>query len=185
MEENKSINKKGLIIGIVLSLVVIIAGTFAWYSYRSTRAAMVLTVGEIDKLRVTIKPYQFSGVVPAPSSTYNSSTYTQVTVANNGSSAGSINLFYQINAIDSALANSYFKYTICNSTSINGTYSGCTDGNFNGKTNGATVNVLTNQAIAASTTVYYRVYLWIGSSGSNQNTMSGKTFDGELRATIL
>ena len=187
MEEKNIVNKKNLLIGIMLILVAIAVGTYAWYSYQTKRSAMVLTVGEINKLRVTLSPYQFSGTL-TPTTTYTGSSYTQITAVNNVSSDGKINVYYQINSIDSALINSGFKYTICKSTDgSNYPAASCTTGNFASASTvtGSTVPVLTNESIAGSSTVYYRVYLWIDSSSGNQSAMQGKIFDGELRADIL
>lgn len=187
MEEKSTLNRKGLLIGIILTLLALAIGTYAWYSYQTKRSAMVLTVGEINKLRVTLTPYQFNGSI-TPSTTYTDNSYTQITAVNNVTSAGKINVYYQINSIDAALINSGFKFTVCKST--DGTSypsASCTTGNFSSASTvtGSTIPVLTNASIAGNTTTYYRVYLWIDKSSGNQAAMQNKVFDGELRADIL
>ena len=181
-EEQKN-SKRSLFITIFLMLIVIVTGTYAWYSYRTNDTAMVLTIGDIEKVRVTLSPYQIKGTF-SPSLTYTGNEYTQVTAVNNDSSAGKISLFYRINSIDTNLKSTYFKYTVLKSTD-GSSYSSYLTGNFSSASDGGEVVLTSSETIPANSTYYYRVYLWIDGSSGDQSNMQGKVFDGELRASIL
>ena len=64
-EIKKSINltKKHIIIIIIAILLITIAGTFAWLSWRSNDTALVLTVGDINNAQVVLKPYQINSTI--------------------------------------------------------------------------------------------------------------------------
>ena len=85
---------------------------------------MILTVGEIDKVRITLSPYQFNGSL-TPTDSYNDTgnASINVTAVNNMTSTSKFTLYYQINSIDDELKDEYFKYTILRKTSSSGTYS--------------------------------------------------------------
>jgi hypothetical protein len=178
----EKLGKKSVIVLVVLLLAVIATGTYAWLSYRSNDTAMVLTIGDIDSIRITLSPYQIT-TTASPVSTYTNEPYSSITAANAASTAKTFNLFYKINTIADELKISSFKYTVTKST--NGTsYSSYLTGNFSTASNGNDLNIKTSESIPAGTTYYYRVYIWLDSSGGNQASASGKTLDCELRASI-
>ena len=87
--EVKVTNIKSLIITSLIIVVVITMGTFAWLSYRSNSTAMVLTIGDINDIQITLKPYQLD-LELSPVLTYTSldanEEYVTVSVVNNSSS---------------------------------------------------------------------------------------------------
>jgi len=99
MELNK---KKRYIIIIIITIIAILSlSTYAWLTYRTNDTAMVLTVGDINNVKITMSPYQINSKI-SPNVTYTGEPYTTVEVVNNSSSPRNIRLFYTINAIDSA-----------------------------------------------------------------------------------
>ncbi len=109
-----------IVIGIVL---VSLAGTFAWFTWRSNDTALVLTVGDISSAQVTLKPYKINAEL-APTTSYEDQVYTNVTAVNNSTTAKKINLYYHINKIDSELISASFKYTIPNEGVAGKSFSG-------------------------------------------------------------
>ena len=180
--ENK-ISKKNLIFMIFTIVAVLMAGTFAWLSYRTQDTAMVLTVGDIENVRVVLSPYQINSSIGSVTS-YTSGAVTNVEAVNNNTSSKKFKLYYKVDSIDSNLAITSFKYTITRSTSKNGTYSKYgSDGNFSGVKSGDSVVIL-EENLSAGQTYYYKVYLWLDGSG-NVSSAQGKSFVGELRAEII
>ncbi len=182
-KKERKIDKKGIVALIISMILVILAGTFAWLSYRTQDTAMVLTIGEIQNIQVTLTPYQINSSLGSFND-YSSGLVTNVEATNNSSTSKKFKLYYKVDSIDSALAISSFKYTITRSTSKNGTYSKLgSDGNFSGVTSGDNVVIL-DETLTAGQTYYYKVYLWLDGSG-NVSSAQGKTFTGELRAEII
>ena len=180
--ENK-ISKKSLIFMIFTIVAVLMAGTFAWLSYRTQDTAMVLTVGDIKGLTVTLKPYQIKGTL-SPVSEYSSGKVVDVTAQNNSTSlADNFTLYYAVDTIDSALKNEGFKYTITKSTNNGSSYSVIKNGNFLNASNGNNLEIY-QENVPANTTYKYKVYIWIDSSAGNQSSMQNKSFVAELRANV-
>jgi len=180
MELNK---KKRYIIIIIITIIAILSlSTYAWLSYRTNDTAMVLTVGDINNVRITMSPYQIDAKI-SPNLTYTGQKYTTVEVVNNSSSPRNIKLFYKINAIDSELATSNLKYTIEKKEVGSSSYTHITpDGNFNGASKGDIITILEESAPVGTT--YYKVYVWLYSASSAQNNVPGKKINAELNAEI-
>ena len=169
----------GNLIILVMAIIVIVGvGTYAWLSYRSKNTAMVLTVGDINNVQITLKPYQLD-LSLSPKLTLDTSNantdYVTVTVANNSSSARNFKLFYDIHEIDSGLQNSNFRYTIVKTND-----SSTTTGNF-ASANTTNDFYILDGSIPGGTTYTYKVYTWL--YGNSSNT-PGLTFKGDLRASI-
>ena len=77
---------KYLILIFVFIAITMIAGTFAWLTYRSSKTAMVLTVGNLNNVQITLSPYQIDGELD-PVTTYTSGISTNVTAINNNSNS--------------------------------------------------------------------------------------------------
>lgn len=180
--ENK-ISKKSLMFMIFTIVAVLMAGTFAWLSYRTQDTAMVLTVGDIKGLTVTLKPYQIKGTL-SPVSGYSSGKVVDVTAQNNSTSlADNFTLYYAVETIDNALKNAGFKYTITKSTNNGSSYTQIKEGNFLNAANGKNLEIY-QENVPANTTYKYKVYIWIDSSAGNQSSMQNKSFVAELRASV-
>ena len=167
---------------IVLAIIaIVITGTYAWLNWRSNYTAMMLTIGDIRKVQVTLKPYTINTSF-APANTYTGEDYVTVTAVNNSTNSGMIRLYYKINSIDATLkASTDFKYTI---TKAKGnTYEVLREGNFTTATAGNDYIIMTDSIEGGNTTSTYRVYVWLESNG-NQEALSELVFDAELRADI-
>ena len=177
MKENKSLKKVNIILTIV-AVIMVISGTFAWLKYRSDNTAMELTVGNINNVQITLKPYQLN-LKLTPMLTYTdldtSGDYITVKVTNNGNDTENFQLYYDIDVIDSGLQNSNFKYTIVRTNDNQ-----VTEGNFASANTNNNFYIL-NGTIPSGVTHTYKVYLWL--YGSNSNA-PGLTFKGDLRASI-
>ncbi len=167
-----------IVIGIVL---VSLAGTFAWFTWRSNDTALVLTVGDISSAQVTLKPYKLNAEL-APVTSYEDQVYTNVTAVNNSTTAKKINLYYHINKIDSELISTSFKYTITKSTDNGSTYTEYKTGNFSTAANNIDLYIM-DETVDGNNNIKYKVYIWLDGTGPNEG-VAGKSFSGELRAKI-
>jgi len=178
-------NKRSLIVVILLVMMVVGVGTFAWLSYRTNDTALVLTVGEIDSLKVTLKPYQINSPMTLTDSYEDEGVvYTNVQANNNASKKAKMKLFYSINSIDSKLITEDFKYTITKSTDGGNTYSLLYEGDFSEINDDNTVVIL-EEDVPGNSTYIYRVYAWLKNEDKDQSELQGTMFDAELRAEIL
>ena len=144
---------------------------------------MVLTIGELEGMSVTLKPYQIDASL-SPVQTYTSGEVTDVVVKNKKTTTEAFKLCYQIDTIDSELISNDFKYTITKSTDSGSTYTPVKTGNFSSATNDSTIEIYREEIDGNNTTYLYKVYIWIDSAGSNQANMQGKSFVSELRADL-
>ena len=176
-------NKKRYILSLIVAVLVVISlGTYAWLTYRTNDTAMVLTIGDINNVRITMNPYQIDASL-SPNLTYTGQPYTEVEVVNNSTEAKGIKLYYKVNAIDSELATSNLKYTIEKKGVGESSYTHITpDGNFNGASRGDTITIIDEEVPVGTT--YYKVYVWLYSASSAQNNVTGKRFNAELGADI-
>ena len=171
-----------LIISIVSILTI---GTFAWLNYRSKDTAMTLTIGDINDIQLTLKPYQLD-LELLPVLTYTSldanEEYVTVTVTNNSSQSKWYELYYDISEIDQDLQNSNFRYTVLKSTDNGSTYSQVKEGNF-AEANTTNNFYIYKDEVPSNTTYKYKVYVWLYGD-SNQSGLIGKTFKGDLRVLL-
>ena len=110
-QDIKKISTKSIIMLILAIIAVITVGTFAWLTYRSNDTAMVLTIGEIDGMTVTLKPYQINTSL-VPTNDYSTQEYVNVSANNKKTEGEKFRLYYQVDSIDSALINNSFKFII-------------------------------------------------------------------------
>ena len=184
MDETKNkISKKSILIIMFAVIGILMAGTFAWLSYRTQETAMVLTIGDIKGLYVTLTPYQINDTL-SPVSDYLDGIVVDVTAQNNSTTVeDTFNLFYLVQTIDNALKDEGFKYTISKSTNNGSSYSVVKTGDFSNASNGNNLYIYDDN-VPANTTYKYKVYIWIDSSSGNQSNMQNKSFNAELRANI-
>ena len=180
----KKISTKSIIMLILAIIAVITVGTFAWLTYRSNDTAMVLTIGDINGMSVTLKPYQVTASL-TPTNNYATQKYVDVSANNQKTTAEKFRLYYQVDSIDSALINNGFKYTIVKSTNNWSSQTVVKEGNFSTASSGNELEIYKEEVPGNNTTYQYKVYLWIDSTAGNQASMQGKVFKGELRAEII
>ncbi len=175
---------KFLIIGIAVMVVVMLAGTFAWLSYRSNKTAMVLTIGDINDAVVTLQPYQINAnIVPRTtfSTSDTSNKVVNVEAVNNTNVNKKVRLYYRINEIDEELISEDFQYVITRQTETNGSYNSYKSGDFSEAESGTEYEIL-NEEVPEDKTYNYKVYLWL--NGAENENDQGSSFNGELRAEI-
>ena len=173
-----------LIISIVIMIIVMITGTFAWLTFRSNKTAMVLTIGDINNVQVTLQPYQINAnIVPRTtfSTTDNNIKSVNVEATNNTGYKKRISIYYVINSIDADLKSNNFQYVITRKTETDNDYVSYKTGNFSSASAGRDFEIL-NEKIPENSTYEYKVYLWL--NGAESENEQGATFNGELRANI-
>ena len=178
-------SKKKIIYGIygVLFGVFILIGTYAWLTWKSKETALVLTIGNINNIQITLKPYVIDDEL-LPVLSYESGASTNVDVVNNSSVKKKFRLYYKINDIAEELIDEAFKYTITRSVDSGNTYEVYKEGNFVGTTSNSNLEIL-EETIVKNDNYKYKVYLWLDGDGNSQGNVQGKVFSGELRAEFL
>ena len=178
-------SKKKIMYGIygVLFGVFILIGTYAWLTWKSKETALVLTIGNINNIQITLKPYVIDDEL-LPVLSYESGVSTNVDVVNNSSVKKKFKLYYKINDIAEELIDEAFKYTITRSVDSGNTYEVYKEGNFVGTASNSNLEIL-EETIVKNDNYKYKVYLWLDGDGNSQGNVQGKVFSGELRAEFL
>ena len=171
--------KKIYLVWIILVLLAMIMGSYAYFSWRTSESRLVLTVGDINNIQVILKPYRINAEM-VPVSTYESESYVNVDVVNSSNKSKGFELYYSVNTIDQELRSSDFKYTITKSTDGGNTYSEVKTGNFSEAVDNTNI-IIYNATVSSKTTEKYRVYVWLSNNG-DQSNVSGASFNAELRA---
>lgn len=178
MNKKKTIYLSILVLGIIL-----IIGTFAWLTWKSNETTLVLTVGEIDDVQVTLKPYKIDKEIISVL-TYENEAYINVDAINRGTNNKKIKLYYHVNSINQELINSDFKYTILKSIDDGNTYTEYLSGDFSSSSNDSDLYIM-EEYMEANKNYKYKVYIWLDGTNSGQGNIQGMSFNGELRAEIL
>ena len=126
---NRKITIGRFIITLLMLIITVIGGTYAWLSYTSKKSTLVLTIGDINDSKVIIKPYEISETM-VPVNTNTSGVYSQVKVINNNDNKMLLSMFYVINQLDDVLINNGLKYTIVYSVTEDGDYTLVKTGDF-------------------------------------------------------
>ena len=171
-----------LIISLIVIASIIIVGTYAWFTWRSKETALVLTVGDINNVQVTLKPYKIDSEI-IPTLSYEDEDYVNVSVTSILSTPRKIKLYYHINNIDSELVSEDFKYTITKSNDNGLTYSEYLNGTFNNTKDNDNLYIM-DDYVSENSQPKYKVYLWLNGSDTAQGNIQGKSFSGELRSEI-
>ena len=174
--------KKMYLIWGILVLMIMIAGSYAYFSWKTSESRLVLTVGDINNVQVILKPYKIDTDI-LPVLTYENETYASIDVINNSNKTRRIELYYHINKIDEELKNDDFKYTITKSTDGGSTFSEIKTGTFSSAEEDQNITIFSNN-INSATEEKYRVYIWLNGSEDGQTNIIGKSFEAELRANL-
>ena len=183
------INKK-IIIYMLLVIITMITGTYAWLNYRSSGLALVLTIGDVNGMIVTVKPYKLTGSLELTDDYLTDGKEIDVTVTNNHPNKQLFNLYFDINTIDSALntapTSQYFKYIVLKSTT--GAANSYTTTVANDDFTGANTNddfVIYSESVNTNTTYYYKVYIYLEEdTNADQSALQNAVFNAEFRASI-
>ena len=163
-------------------LIISIVGTLAWLTWKSKETALVLTVGEIDGTRVTLKPYVIEDIL-IPELTYEGKEVIEVNIKNNGNEDSQVVLYYNISKIDDELITDSFKYTILRSTDNGNSYTEYKEGNFV-NANISSDFIILKETIKEKTEYNYQIYTWLDGSNETSSSIQGKVFKAELNAII-
>ena len=163
-------------------LIISIVGTLAWLTWKSKETALVLTVGEIDGTRVTLKPYVIEDTL-IPTLTYDNNEVIKVNIKNNGNEDSQVVLYYNISKIDNELITDSFKYTILRSTDNGNSYAEYKEGNFV-NANISSDFIILKEDILKNTEYNYQIYTWLDGSNETSSSIQGKVFKAELNASI-
>lgn len=185
---NRSNNKnKYLIMVIFVIIIALVVGTLAWFSWQSKRSALVFTVGEIDKLQITLSPYEMdlriAPIIPNVNNLEYGNDYVTITVTNNEDTSGNFNFLYNIIESDSELlGNTNMQYAIIKSIDGN-SYMNVKTGNFSGMSVFNAFNIYSD-TVPGNTIYYYKVYIYLNNKENNQSSLRGKKFHVNLIASI-
>ncbi len=170
------IKRMPILLSIIIVIIVAISGTLAWATFRMNKTAMVLTIGNINNVRIKIHPYQLNETI-YPVNLYTDASYINVEVINNTIEPTTIGLYFRINTITS---DATLKYAI--EKSSDGTsYTLCTEcgGNFGDATSDTRMYILEEEV--NSGTQYYRVYIYLDGTVTNTTSIVA---DMELRGSL-
>ena len=156
-----------LIIMLIMLTVVIVGGTFAWFTFSSKQSALVLTVGDINDTQIKLSPYQIKGEM-TPVNTYTSGVFSEVEVTN-GNRTTSVVLYYKINDLDVELIDNGLAYTIVNAADNSTVKTGYFSDLIDTSQPLPESVVILDQNTTVDSTSNYKVYLWLDSSKGNQS----------------
>ena len=164
--------RKVFIIILITVLVMAIGGSFAWYTWVSTNNASLA-------LGFCIPEISFIG-----GTTLNGENLVTVTDKNNGlkkqidvylnktckeGDSGVMNLYMKLDVLPDALKDETFIFEVVKDDEV--LYSG----NFKDKTQGQTIELLTNQVVTEDDSIYF-IYVYIDGTRDNPNTMQNQSF---------
>ena len=172
--------KKIYLVWGILVLLVMLVGSYAYFSWKTSESRLVLTVGNINNIQVTLKPYKIDTEI-LPVLSYENEDYVNVDAVNSSNSDKKFKLYYKINTIAEELKNSNFKYTITKSVDGGSTYSEIKTDTFSNVEENQNITIY-DYTISGKTTEKYRVYIWLDGSEEGQTNVVGKAFNAELRA---
>ncbi len=175
--------KKKYYVLVILGIVVVsFVGTLAWLTWKSKETALVLTVGEVDGTRVTLKPYVINENL-VPTLNYNSNDEVNIKVTNNNKLSSKVMVYYDIKQIDSELLIEDFKYTVLKSTDNGSNYFEYKSDNFIGAKTSDNF-VIMEEVIPRNTEYKYKVYTWLDGSDTTSIDIQNKVFNSEIRVEI-
>ncbi len=174
-------NNKNMFLMIGVFLLIAIAGTFAWLTWKSKETSLVLKVGDVDGLSVTLYPYQIKEEI-ASSLTSENEIFTTIEAKNNSNKTQSFKLFYKIKEIDDDLKGN-LKYSLVKENSGGTTVSVKTD-NFLDVSSGEDL-IITTLSVPNKTTDNYKLYLWLDGESENVTTETKSIINASLGVEII
>ena len=184
---NKNMSVGRLIVTLMMLLIVVVGGTFAWLTYSSEQSALVLTIGDINDTQIKLSPYEVNATL-APSTTYTGGVYSEVEVSKGNNNSTSFALFYKINDLSMDLINAGLSYTIVNTQTNSvvktGLFSELIDTDSSVPDEVIILDTNTDASLSANTSYYYRVYLWLDTKEGEQTDVQNTTLNVELNGSI-
>ena len=165
-----------IIIG-VCTLILLVGGTLAYYTWKSTSNAVV-------NAEVCTPEVYFSGgatvngtdMIPVLSKENGLTKQIELKVDKTCTKGTTMNLYLDLETFPTELADSSFVYELYkNGTKV-------TSGNFANKQEGSTITLVSNTTVTTTKDTYI-LYIWIDGSQDNPGTMAGKNFSLKLWAS--
>ena len=165
-----------IIIG-VCTLILLVGGTLAYYTWKSTSNAVV-------NAEVCTPEIYFSGgatvngtdMIPVLSKENGLTKQIELKVDKTCTKGTTMNLYLDLETFPTELADSSFVYELYkNGTKV-------TSGNFANKQEGSTITLVSNIAVTTTKDTYI-LYIWIDGNQDNPGTMAGKNFLFKLWAS--
>ena len=190
-ENSVNISIGRVAITIIMLVVVILGGTFAWLTYTSRKSALVLTIGDVHKTQIKLTPYEIKGNL-LPSNNESGGVYSDVTVVNGRDEDTTVTLFYKVGEENTYSGD--LKYKVVYST-VDGVFDPSdstkivSSGDFTPSetTDNGNEIVFSKKMVANKSGgnhyYYYRVYVWAPNDGDNSKSQ-GQTANIELNAAI-
>ncbi len=160
-----------IIIGVSI-LILLVGGTLAYYTWKSTSNAVVNA--EVCTPTVTFAGGStINGVDIVPVLTKEEGTIKDIEVKKNSTCNRDVtmNLYLELTTFPTELSDSSFKYELYKNSETMAIASG----NFSNKKEGDTITLLSNQILNTSKDTY-TLYIYIDGNVDNPSTMAGKNF---------
>ena len=171
MKEYLKKYKLYIIIGVSI-LILLVGGTLAYYTWKSTSNAVVNA--EVCTPTVTFAGGStINGVDMIPVLTKEEGTIKDIEVKKNSTCNRDVtmNLYLELTTFPTELSDSSFKYELYKNSETTAIASG----NFSNKEQGNTITLLSNQILNTSKDTY-TLYIYIDGNVDNPSTMAGKNF---------
>ena len=171
MKEYLKKYKLYIIIGVSI-LILLVGGTLAYYTWKSTSNAVVNA--EVCTPTVTFAGGStINGVDIVPVLTKEEGTIKDIEVKKNSTCNRDVtmNLYLELTTFPTELSDSSFKYELYKNSETMAIASG----NFSNKKEGDTITLLSNQILNTSKDTY-TLYIYIDGNVDNPGTMAGKNF---------
>ena len=165
-----------IIIGVSI-LILLVGGTLAYYTWKSTSNAVV-------NAEVCTPEIYFSGgatvngtdMIPVLSKENGLTKQIELKVDKTCTKGTTMNLYLDLETFPTELADSSFVYELYkNGTKV-------TSGNFANKQEGSTITLVSNTTVTTTKDTYI-LYIWIDGNQDNPGTMAGKNFLFKLWAS--
>ena len=177
------ISKKQVIITILLLIIVMVTGTFAWIVWSSKdNTKMNVTIGELaDVSFKTGSDINISNLFP--SFNYDDGALTEFTIRKKKGLTTELNtsIYLDVTSIDEELKNANFKYVLL-SSSDGKTYNEVVSDNFKDAVVGK-LSIIDDNSLADNKT-YYKFYIWINGNNENNETMQIKNMKASLNVDV-
>lgn len=169
------------IIVISLLALVVVSGTFAWYSWTSTTNTNV-TVTIEGNMEVT-----YNGgpdiidkeLIPVASKTNSEKAIQKEITAKTNSGTAGLELFLDLKVLPNGLKHNSFKYELYNST----TSTLISKGTFASYSQGDTISLTPTAQSITTTQTTYILYIWLDGTMDNPTSVLDQDYHFELYAT--
>lgn len=160
------VNKKYFIVIliIVLMALVVVAGTYAWFTWQSTEnTTLTMTIGEIASVTFDGGP-DINTSSLAPVFYYNEGEVTNISITNKATSSVTFNIGLSVTSISNELKSSSFKYVL-----VDASNNQLATGNLMNASNNNTLDIYSGTLPSGVST--YKFYIYIDANMENSLDM--------------